>query len=172
MEILVSDAIREHGVAFGYELEEAIGPQEYCGRTLRFKTPLSVKGEYVFDGKFFTVTGTVHTVLLSECARCAELFDEELRFSFEERFVRDAAAEEDGDDECYPYEGDRLVLDSAVMDNLYLSLPIVSVCREDCKGLCPVCGANRNVTPCDCEQSIGSGPFSVLSQLSFDDEKN
>ncbi len=82
------------------------------------------------------------------CARCTKPFVEHVSFAFSERFVKgesDAA-----EDETYSYSGDELVLDKAVLDNLFLELPIAGVCREDCKGLCPVCGADRNTTQCDC----------------------
>ena len=53
------------------------------------------------------------------------------------------------------------------MDNFYLNLPLISVCKPDCKGLCPVCGANRNVTGCGCLQTDTENPFSVLKDLNI-----
>ena len=163
MELQVASALRQVGESFPFELTETIGVQQYGGRSLVFAAPLHVEGRYAFDGRAFTVTGEAETVLREVCARCAEPFDEPFRFSFEDRFVKASELAED-DEDCYPFEGDRLSLDTAVMDNLYLELPLISVCREDCKGLCPVCGKNRNVTPCSCEQARPEGPFSVLSE--------
>lgn len=147
MRVVVSDAIRRYGETFGFELSERIGPQTYGGRELVFCEPIRVAGGYVCDAKTFSVTARVTTALSSVCARCGRTFVEPVGFSLSERFVKDAAE----DDETYPYAGEELPLDKAVFDNLYLHLPIASVCKEDCKGLCPVCGADLNERACACE---------------------
>jgi len=94
------------------------------------------------------VSAKATALVNTECARCTKLFAERIAFSFSERFVK--GEDEASDDETYPYSGDELLLDKAVLDNLFLELPIASICREDCKGLCPVCGADLNTTKCDC----------------------
>ena len=167
MELQVASALRRVGESFSFDLSQTIGVQQYGGRSLVFAAPLHVSGQFSFDGKAFSVGGAVETVLLSVCARCAESFREPLRFSFAERFVKASEWEDNG--ECSPFEGDRLSLDTAVMDNLYLQLPLISVCREDCRGLCPVCGINRNHGSCMCEQAKPEGPFAALSELNFED---
>ena len=171
MELQVANALRRIGEPFSFDLTETIGVQQYGGRSLVFLTPLHVQGQYVFDGKAFSLTGSADTVLQSVCARCAESFEEPLHFDFSERFVKASEYEtQEDDEECYPYEGDRISLDTAVMDNLYLQLPLISVCREDCRGLCPVCGVNRNHAACSCEQVKPEGPFAALSGLNLEDE--
>jgi len=147
MRIEVADAIRRVGAAFEFELCEQVGPQTYGGRELVFCEPICVRGSYVYDAKTFCVTASVTTALASNCALCGRAFVEPLAFSLSERFVKDGGE----DDETYPYAGEELLLDKAVFDNLYLQLPIASVCRADCKGLCPICGADRNETACGCE---------------------
>jgi len=169
MELLTANAIRQVGEPISFRLSEQIGVQTYGGRSLVFAAPLSVNCQLVFDGKGFTVSGDAETVLRSVCARCAEAFDEPLSFTFEERFVKSAELFADEDEECYTFEGDRITLDTALMDNLFLQLPLISVCREDCKGLCPVCGVNRNESSCLCEQPKPEGPFAALSALDLED---
>ena len=74
---------------------------------------------------------------------------------------------ETGFDEAYRYTGHALDIDQALRDNLIPMLPQRPVCREDCAGICPVCGVNRNVTPCSC-LSEGKGkasPFDDLKKL-------
>ena len=130
----------------------------------------------MFDGKSFHVTGEADTVLSSVCARCDEAFQEQFRCSFSERFVKIAELDEESDD--YSYEGGTLVIDDAVMDNLLLALPLVSVCSESCKGLCPVCGANLNEADCghaaqieaEREQDrLDASPFAALRNLDLGD---
>lgn len=148
MRIRVGGAMRQTGEAFPFTLSETPEPMLYGERTLTFCEPVAVEGTYVYDGKAFTVTAKAAAALDAVCARCTKPFTERIAFSFSERFVKESG--EAADDETYLYTGDELELEKAVMDNLLLELPIAAVCREDCKGLCPVCGADRNATECTC----------------------
>lgn len=163
MELQIAAALKQVGESFPFSLTAPIEPQCFGGRLVEFEAPLTVTGQYVFDGKAFSVEGVVKTSLRSVCARCAEPFSEPMELSFSERFVK--TAERDPDSETYPYEGDRLCLDQAVMDNLFLHLPLTSVCRPDCRGLCPVCGVNRNHEPCSCEPERPLGAFAALNDI-------
>ena len=148
MRIRVANAIRQTGEPFSFEAAEQFTQQTYGERTILFAEPVAVSGTYVYDGKAFTVEGKATAAVHTNCARCTKQFIERIDFSFSERFVK--GEDEASDDETYPYLGDELLLDKAVLDNLFLELPIAGVCREDCKGLCPVCGADLNTTKCDC----------------------
>ena len=151
MRIRVANAIKQTGDEFPFTCSEQWEPVCYGERVLTFSEPVKVEGTYVFDGKAFTVSAKAEAALLSECARCLKAFTERISVSFSERFVKDQPDSED--DETYHYTGDELDLGKAVLDNLLLELPIASVCREDCKGLCPVCGADWNVTECQCTKT-------------------
>ena len=76
-------------------------PARDFGRELKFAAPLTVEGEYFFDGEGFSFKGTATTRLDSECALCGKPFIEELTFDFDERFLR----EPEPDSECYGYTG-------------------------------------------------------------------
>ena len=148
MRIRVANAIKQTGEPFAFEQSERFEPQVFGERTIEFDEPISVSGTYVYDGKAFTVAAKAEAALKAACARCTKPFIERVAFSFTERFVKGES--DTTEDETYSYTGDELVLDKAVLDNLFLELPIAGVCREDCKGLCPVCGVDRNTTQCDC----------------------
>ena len=148
MRIRVSNAIRQTGDQFSFETTELFADQEFGERTISFSEPVAVSGTYVYDGKGFTLSGKATASIHTVCARCTTVFPERIAFSFTERFVK--GEDEASDDETYPYSGEELLLDKAVLDNLFLEIPIASTCRADCKGLCPVCGADRNTTTCDC----------------------
>ena len=160
MELSVAAALKRIGEPFSFEITEKPEPLLYGGREISFLSPLTVKGTYVFDGKAFLLNGSAETVLSSVCARCAAVFPEPYGFPVEERFVK--ASELSEEEDAYPYMGDRLEIGQAVLDNLYLHLPLVSVCRKDCKGLCPVCGCNRNTVSCNCESAAPDNPFAAL----------
>lgn len=164
MEINIAAALKNIGEPFDFGGELPVERQTYLGRELRFTGPIRVGGTYVFDGKLFAVSGTIEARLVSECARCGEEFEEAVACALDERFEK--APERPDERETYAYEGERITLDDAVMDNLYLNLPIASVCREDCRGLCPICGINRNTAKCDCQAADVKTPFAGLAELS------
>ena len=56
-------------------------------------------------------------------------------------------------------------LDDLLRQQLYLSLPVKNLCAEECRGLCPGCGANLNQADCTCGAGEDRSPFAVLRQL-------
>lgn len=163
MIVSVSDAQKRAGESFPIALEESRAPETYAGKTLTFAAPVSVNGTFSFDGKSFHVTAQAKASYEAVCARCNKPFVETLTFPIDEHFVRDVVWEADSD--VYPYTHEQLDLWQAFSDNLFLHLPLVSVCKPNCKGLCPICGSDRNETPCACQNEIGSGAFGALQQL-------
>lgn len=95
------------------------------------------------------VEGTVTAPWEGICRRCAEPVSGELRIHVHERFA-DAPLADASDDDLYPVVDDTLDLTPLVRDALVLELPMAPLCRDDCAGLCPQCGANRNEGPCGC----------------------
>ena len=167
MELNVAKALKQAGQPFSFSLEETLGPLSYGGRVIELAAPLSVSGAYAFDGKGFSLQARGNTVLCCKCARCGEPFQQAYAFPVNERFTKTSDPNED---EMYPYTGERLDLDQAVMDNFYLHLPVASFCKEDCKGLCPVCGVNCNQYACACGEGSAAGRFSALSALTHEEE--
>ena len=61
-------------------------------------------------------------------------------------------AEEDLD--VFPFDGERIDLEPLFREQFVLAVPYAPLCREDCKGLCPQCGIDRNTGTCTCEKPI------------------
>ncbi len=98
------------------------------------------------------VTGTVAAPWQGLCRRCAKPVDGMLRIAVRERFTEPSASYGDPeDDEAYPIHDDVLDLGPMVRDAVVLELPLAPLCQEDCKGLCPHCGVDRNEEECQCE---------------------
>lgn len=113
---------------------------------------LDLRLESVMEGVL--VTGTARTTVTGECVRCLEPLERELEADFQEMFSypdadtrtarRGEAGDdaEDGDDEDTPViEDDLFDLEPVLRDAVVLALPMQPVCRDDCPGLCPTCGA-------------------------------
>jgi uncharacterized protein len=90
------------------------------------------------------------------CSRCLETFPWSVQSTFELAVVRqdaDGAAKSEGSDDAADTvmapEG-KIVLEDIAKEQLYLSLPLKPICTPACQGLCPACGANRNLGECGC----------------------
>ena len=95
------------------------------------------------------VAGTVTAPWVGICRRCAEPVEGELRIRVRERFA-DPPIAAAADEEIYPIDADVIDLAPLVRDTVVLELPAAPLCREDCAGLCPQCGANLNEGACGC----------------------
>jgi uncharacterized protein len=98
-----------------------------------------------FNGGIDAV-GTVRAPWVGICRRCTAPVTGELSIAVHERFG-DAPST---DDEWYPIVDDTIDLGPLVRDAIVLDLPAAPLCREDCQGLCPQCGADRNESECGC----------------------
>lgn len=165
MELYLTAALKQVGEPFSFDETEALAPLAYGGRTIELEAPVHVAGTFVFDGAAVTLDAEADTVLHSVCGFCNTVFSEPFTFPIRERFVK-AQLMAPEDEESYPFTGERLDLTKALTDNLLLHMPLTCICSPDCKGLCPICGVNRNLTACNCQPMQKPGPFSALAELS------
>ena len=101
---------------------------------------LDLRFEAVSEGVL--VTGSAVAPLTGECARCLDPVASTTEVSFQELYLyQSGAVDEEADDEERFLDGDLLDLEPAFRDAVVLALPLSPLCREDCPGLCPECGA-------------------------------
>jgi uncharacterized protein len=96
------------------------------------------------------VKGTVSAPWQGLCRRCTTPVGGELVLSVNERFADPPGPGEPEDDLSYPIVDDALDLGPMLREAIVLELPLAPLCREDCRGLCPHCGIDRNLESCDC----------------------
>jgi uncharacterized protein len=102
---------------------------------------LDLRFEAVSEGVL--VTGSAVAPVTGECARCLDPVASTMEVSFQELYLyQSGAADEEADDEERFLDGDLLDLEPAFRDAVVLALPLSPLCREDCPGLCPECGAH------------------------------
>ncbi len=109
--------------------------------------PVQISGTSILQGDDVYIDGTLKCKIVGECARC--LKRAELNWSYEFSVIY-AIKRQDEDD--YLYVNGRVDLKPAVDDLLITSLPSVLYCKDDCKGLCHVCGQNLNDGRCSCKK--------------------
>jgi uncharacterized protein len=122
------------------------------------------------DGAEVFVRGRLAVTAPQTCGRCLEAFPARVETPVDVRLVpRPAAADsvELGADDLDVdfYENDELDLARVVENEATLALPMKPLCRDDCRGLCPACGANRNVAPCTCAPRPPDPRFAALRDL-------
>jgi len=139
--------LEENMELYGYEASVA-GPLEVKAEGYRFS-----------DSVHFTVRVDCH--LRAACARCLKEFDYELSGTFKTVFKPGASDEfEEESDEDFTTAhivGGEVDLEPLVIEFLKLEIPMRFLCREDCKGLCPVCGEDKNSGACRCEREAKHG---------------
>jgi len=122
--------------------------------------------------KDIRVSGELSTSLELLCARCLEpvTVDVSRKFVLLYRPLgADAGREElsvtGAEAEISYYQGEGLLLEDAIREQVLLAVPLKVICRENCKGLCPHCGANQNVERCSCAEPVEDPRWTPLKDL-------
>jgi uncharacterized protein len=106
------------------------------------------------------------------CARCLDAVEHPLSGQFDLLF-RPTGADGDASEhsittsetEIGYYQKDGVLLEDVLREQVLLSLPAKTLCREDCKGLCPHCGRHLNSETCACSETVTDPRWSALSSL-------
>lgn len=130
-------------------------------------------GELLREDDGIAFTGDIEAVAHPACSRCLESYDLPLDLHFDllytTRLEEGGAGESRMHDEQVtrtPFDGIRIDLGALLSEQIYLGLPLKPLCGEDCRGLCPRCGANRNQGACGCPEERAEDPrLRILKDL-------
>lgn len=120
------------------------------------------------------VRGELSGAVTVPCNRCAENADINIDNKFDEyeEIPENTRAAQDSKNAeghiVFDRNAPMLNLAEIVWEQFMLSLPVSPLCREDCRGLCPQCGANLNIAPCSCKDNGGDQRFAALRGLKID----
>ena len=129
-----------------------------------FCAPVKVRAQLKSFAGSALLTAELSYEVTMPCDRCFETTTRRFAPTFTHTLVRELSG--DGDDEDYvvvPEE--RLDLDQLLTEDILLDMPSKFLCRPDCKGICPVCGKNRNLEECSCEQRETDPRLAALQSL-------
>jgi uncharacterized protein len=123
-------------------------------------------------GSKFVLEGRLSGRLILTCDRCLETYGYALETSFR-LFLSPPPAESDRSEIELMEEdlaldfltADEIQVEDVIREQVFLSLPMKFLCREDCAGLCPVCGSDLNRNKCGCRQGEGHPGFAKLKKL-------
>ncbi|MBN1278027.1 MAG: DUF177 domain-containing protein [Deltaproteobacteria bacterium] len=133
--------------------------------------PLKVQLRISRSGRKYILEGHLFGWFRLRCARCLEICNYKLDTEFALYLLHqpsEAVSEIELIEEDMSVDfitDDEINLYDIVREQVYLSFPIKFLCREDCCGLCPVCGENLNKVACECQQKSGHPGFSKLKNL-------
>jgi uncharacterized protein len=115
-----------------------------------FEAPIAVKGRLENRAGVVTLAVNADCRLNLVCDRCLKEFTEEFCFDFEYTLVRSKNTD---NNEYIVCENNVLELNELIISDLLLQLPTKILCKEDCKGLCFVCGQDLNEGSCNCSEN-------------------
>ena len=143
---------------------------ELAGVPAGAEVDVDLRMEAVHEGVL--VTGTASAPVVGECARCLEPVGESLAEDFDLLYrplgvdaLADEASISRADTEIGYYQGEGLLLEDVLKEQILLALPVKQICSTECKGLCPQCGANLNLESCDCVQNVSDPRWAALEDI-------
>ena len=158
---------------------EHCGTQHDLGADLVAPLAISVRAHRMLDDLY--LEGKIEGQAEFVCGRCLTRYGAPIRESF--RLVLEPAgsrvpADPEGAEglardglylseelETGWFQGDEIRLDPFIREVLALVVPVQPLCREDCRGLCPQCGIDRNTESCECQEQRVASPFAILEKL-------
>lgn len=151
------------------------------GEDFQQRSPLQASGRAQLveerHGKHETIkdirlSGGLEASFELACARCLEPVQHEVEHKFDLLYRpqgADAGREElsvtSAEAEISYYQGEGLLLEDALREQVLLALPLKLICREDCKGLCPHCGKSLNFDRCSCAEAMEDPRWSALKEI-------
>jgi uncharacterized protein len=133
-----------------------------------FPEPVRLVGKAVDRGNFYEVDYTAEFLYCMPCPRCLQPVRERRVLRFRHTALEQADGGEPED--FLPVRDGILDAEEMALSDILLETEGVTLCSQDCKGLCPVCGGNRNETDCGCDTSLPDPRFGALRQLMEDED--
>ena len=115
------------------------------------QTPVTLTGTITNHAGNLFLQGELSFTANFLCDRCLESFTREYKLPMEDTIAREDSGLEA--DEFIPYQHNTVLLTEAIYKCIFAVTLDQQLCRKDCKGLCPVCGCNRNETTCNCDDT-------------------
>jgi uncharacterized protein len=155
---MLLDLSRFRGTEDRIERREDPAAVSRPGDEFRVVTPVDFAADVRKDQEKVRLVGRMHTSLELDCSRCLDPYQIPVDARIDLMFLPGSANTglteakiEDEDIGVSFYRDDVIDLTEVIREQCHLALPMKPLCRDDCRGLCPVCGINRNRETCDCQ---------------------
>lgn len=169
MKVNVAQVRYREGGSVCFDLTEDFSSFDLGTEALSFQAPVHVHLQVNNTSKALLVNGTIGTELKAMCGRCLETFVYPLSLSFQDEWVFRTQATEDLLETALILDKDEIEINERIFEQIVLALPMKFTCLAECQGLCPTCGANRNLTPCHCGENNIDPRLAALAKWQSND---
>jgi uncharacterized protein len=156
----VADLLHRRGARRHERLSTSLAGLGVVGTVVAPEAPVDVDVELESVSDGVLATGAVEAQWRAECRRCLVDLSGQVRGEFQELFEPDAR-----EGETYPLRHEHIDLEPLARETLLLELPLAPLCQQDCRGLCPVCGVDRNRDTCRCPPATADPRWKALDEL-------
>jgi uncharacterized protein len=181
MEILI-EKIGEEGLVFEFEKSVETFPvlaEMVANDECEFPIPIRSVLRVFRVGDMIEIDGDIETSVRLPCSRCLRPFETPLKSRFALTYMRRATdvmedteareVELNAEDMGIVYfQGEKINLKDTIQEQVVMEFPLRALCKQECMGLCPTCGADLNEEPCDCDRRSSPGKFAVLKNLKLE----
>jgi uncharacterized protein len=181
MEIHI-EQIKQEGLALEFEKSVETFPvlaEMVANGECEFAAPIRTALRVLRIGDMVEIDGDIETSVRLPCSRCLQPFETTLNSHFAFTYMRRAtdvieetelqevelSAENMG---IVYFQGQKIDLKDTIQEQVVMEFPLRALCKQDCKGLCPKCGADLNETPCNCDRRSSPGKFAVLKNMKLE----
>jgi uncharacterized protein len=144
-----------------------------------FREPLKIRVKAFKIKELYQVEGYFNTRIRIECSRCLKDFDSPLVSDFRLTYTKEVPGLMDVMDEkeielkleeigLFYFRGEEINLQQGIQEQIVMAFPLQPLCSDNCKGLCPQCGADLNRRNCGCMREPRSHTFAALKNLKLD----
>ena len=169
---MIVDLTSIEGSAHRFDVTVSPAELDVGDTSLRLTGEVHATGEVIKHTAQIDVKGSIRGDAEIDCTRCLGAVKHDLAIDFDvsyvtpEDFANDKEREVLSDDlDTDVLSGDRIDLKEVIREQIVLSLPEQVFCRRDCKGLCPKCGADRNLINCNCDDKEVDPRWAALKNL-------
>ena len=159
----VADIKKKLMAETSFQMDAQPGELNISSEDLPVIGKISIEGNIENAGDVLLMRAHLKTRVKRVCSRCLKEFEAQTEAEVEERYF---PAETDGlSEDALTYKFDVVDITEALREGLILTEPVQPLCKASCKGLCPICGADRNVVDCHCNTRTIDPRLQKLAEL-------
>lgn len=167
MKINIAPLRKDLGRTQTFSFKTSAGQLGLDGQDDVWSGSILVEGGVTNKGTIYEVNGIINATMSQNCGRCLEAMSITLAIPFAEEYreVDSVDFNESSEPEFNYFNSDEINITDLVRENILLAEPLKPVCSENCRGLCPECGANLNINTCGRNPCKTDPRLAVLEKL-------
>lgn len=161
----ISSIAASNGSKLSFQGKALFSPVSFCGSEFTFVGETEIDGEIANQAGEFILTAKVGGEFETDCARCGKPVRESFSFELNEKLIKEGS--ESTDEDAVVFEGNEIDIGDLAVNGFLMNVRGKYLCKEDCKGLCPVCGKDLNEGGCSCESESVDPRLDILNKIKF-----